>query len=304
MRRWLAVAALLWCAAAGAGEGKAPVWGVALDGNPIAAAQIAQAERESGRRAVLVLFYIQWPEHPAADGFPRESLETIRRAGAVPVLSWEPMFYRDGKVTEIPAAAILGGEYDAYIDRFAIGAREWGGELILRFGHEANLDWYHWGTAAAAFGPESPAIYKALFRYVVKRFRQAGTTGVKWAFCPNADSVPAAPWNRAAAYYPGDDVVDLLGMDGYNWGTTRTAARDGWTSNWRSFEETFGALRQELLALAPGKPLYVFETASASEGGDRREWFREALATARRWGLAGLVWFQVNKELDWRWREE
>ena len=163
-----------------------------------------------------------------------------------------------------------------------------------------NLARYHWGGALDDFGPESPARYRAMFRYVIKKFRAQGANNVRWVFCPNADSVPAAPWNRIAAYYPGDDVVDVAGLDGYNWGTTQTKAANGWDSQWRSFESIFAAPLNELKQVASGRPLAVFETASAYQGGDKEEWITSALDSAKSLGLGALIWFQVNKETDWR----
>jgi len=94
------------------------------------------------------------------------------------------------------------------------------------------------------------------------------------------DSIPAAAWNTAATYYPGHDSVDVLGMDGYNWGTAHTKAIHGYDSSFRSFAAIFGPLHEELRTLAPGKPMMVFETASASNGGDKARWAAEAARAA------------------------
>jgi len=73
-------------------------------------------------------------------------------------------------------------------------------------------------------------------------------------------------------------------MDGYNWGTAQTKATHGYDSSFRSFAAIFGPLRDELRALAPDKPVMVFETASASTGGDKARWAAEAFDTAAAWG--------------------
>jgi beta-mannanase len=133
---------------------------------------------------------------------------------------------------------------------------------------------------------------------------------VLWAFCPNAESVPApgydpaASWNRAVHYYPGDRYVDVLGMDGYNWGLTFTKEEDGWDSRWKNFREVFEQIHLELRTLAPEKPLFVFETSTVDQGGDREAWIRDAFETLREWHLNGLIWFQAEKEQDWRLRRE
>jgi hypothetical protein len=47
----------------------------------------------------------------------------------------------------------------------------------------------------------------------------------------------------------------------------------------------------------------VFETATTSQGGDKARWVAEALDTASAWGLLAVVWFEVDKELDWPLRK-
>jgi len=58
-------------------------------------------------------------------------------------------------------------------------------------------------------------------------------------------------------------------------GETQTPERHGWRSTWRGFAETFGGLHTQLRALAPDKPVYVFETASAATGGNKVVWLAE-----------------------------
>ena len=94
--------------------------------------------------------------------------------------------------------------------------------------------------------------------------------------------------------------MDILGMDGYNWGKTKTKDKDGWESRWQSFREIFEPLFRNLKRLAPEKPILIFETASVTAGGDRTAWLREALAVVGEWELSGVCWFQVDKEADWR----
>jgi len=275
---------------------------VALDGYPLTKARLEAVTGEMGRRPELVVFFLQWPADPEAGFFPGGSLDAIRETGAVPCLTWEPMFLEDGEERAVPWRRILGGEYDPYLVSFAEQAGAWERPFIIRLAHEMNLERYHWGTTREAYGPASPAIYRRLFRHVVRVFDEAGADNVLWAFCPNAESVPGDPWNRASSYYPGDAYVDILGMDGYNWGCTQTREEHGWDSRWRSFREIFAPLRCELRRLAPNKPLFVFETATVDRGGDRRAWIRDARGTLRAWGVSGVAWFQAEKEQDWRLR--
>lgn len=288
-------------ACANQGEGSLPAFGAALDGMPLTRTRLDGVQAETGLFPAMAVFFVQWPEDPSKTWFyPAETLEAVREFGAAPCLTWEPMFIdAGGEEGVIPAGRILSGEYDGYIQGFARRLREHGGPVVVRLAHEPNIPRYHWGDPDG-LGPASPATYRKLFRYIVNRFRQEDAPNVRFAFCPNAESHPFEDWNRVENYYPGSDVVDLVGMDGYNWGDTRTLEEHGWQSSFRSFKEIFKDMRARLLDLAPGKPLVVFETACAPTGGDKAAWIREMGETAREWGLAALCWFQADKETDWR----
>jgi mannan endo-1,4-beta-mannosidase len=277
-----------------------PAFGFAIEGVPTKS-DLNSLERTTGVRPRIIMFYLQWPSRPEIGIFPGEALRSIEASGALPVLTWEPKFV-DSETHEqaIPAESITAGKYDSYLQRFARESRQFGKPYLIRFAHEMNLARYHWGGSLQEFGPGSAEKYRAMFRHVVAVFRAQKANSIRWVFCPNADSVPATPWNQIGSYYPGDDVVDIVGLDGYNWGTTQTRAASGWDSEWRSFESIFAAPLQELKRVASEKPAAVFETSSASEGGNKEEWILAALDSAKSLGLTALIWFELNKEIDWR----
>lgn len=284
-------------------------FGVALEGLPERTTSYRTMEEELNLPISMVNLFLQWPTTPDAGAFPTKAAQAVSEHGALLVVTWEPLFLANGKEVSVPAEEIVSGRWDNYIERFARAAAAWGGPCIIRFGHEMNLVRYHWGGDVMHYGPASPARYRLMFRHVVTLIRRAGASNVRFAFCPNIDSdpdpkqIPEAAWNTAGAYYPGDAYVDVVGMDGYNWGTTQTTEHQGWTSQWRSFESLFSPLLTELRSIAPAKPLYVFETATAAQGGDKAQWIRGMADTLSKWQLAGLIWFQINKEIDWRIQE-
>lgn len=285
-------------------------WGFAIEGHPITERILEQVERDTRLICQVVVFFLQWPASPDERAFPIKSLEAIQARGGVPCITWEPMYYDKGREVTIPGEMITGGAYDAYIKDFAEEAAAFRGPLMIRLAHEMNISRYHWGTQEDAYGPASPEIYRAMHRHVVSLFREAGAHNVLWVFCPNAESVPStsydpgAGWNRMENYYPGDPYVDILGMDGYNWGTTQTLEKQGWRSQWRSFEDVFTQIYRELKSLSPDKPLFVFETASAAMGGNKASWIAGAMETLQKWDVQGIVWFQAHKEVDWRINSE
>jgi mannan endo-1,4-beta-mannosidase len=277
-----------------------PAFGFAIEGLPLGS-DVDALERATGIRPRLIMFYLQWPSKPEGGIFPGGALRSIEAIGALPIVTWEPMFLdSEGHEYAIAADSIIGGKYDSYLQRFARESRRFGKPYLIRFAHEMNLARYHWGGSAEEFGPGSAEKYRAMFRHVVEVFRAQRANNVRWVFCPNADSVPATLWNQIPSYYPGNDVVDVVGLDGYNWGTTQTRAANAWDSEWRSFESIFTAPLQELKQVASEKPVAVFETSSGAEGGNKEEWVLAALDAAKSLGLTALVWFELNKEVDWR----
>ena len=104
-------------------------------------------------------------------------------------------------------------------------------------------------------------------------------------FIPNANSVPQEPWNSATLYYPGDQYVDILGMDGYDWAVSETPSFP--------FTNVFSSLYMELKMIAPDKPIFIFETAASK---NKQNWVDEGLIAAKKWDIKAIIWFQVNKK--------
>lgn len=86
-------------------------------------------------------------------------------------------------------------------------------------------------------------VRRAVRRHVVDTVRGAGAGNVWWAFNPTADTYPRT--TPVEAVYPGHGYVDVLALDGYNWG-------DGQGLTWRSFRDIVGEQYARLTALAPG----------------------------------------------------
>ena len=89
--------------------------------------------------------------------------------------------------------------------------------------------------------------------------------------------------------------VDVVGLSGFN-GGTRTFAKE-----WRPFTRIYGKSLDFMEELAPGTPIALPELASAEEGGSKAAWIRGMFAEIhRRPAIRALVWFNLDKETDWR----
>ncbi|HVK75327.1 MAG TPA: glycosyl hydrolase [Kofleriaceae bacterium] len=203
----------------------------------------------------------------------------------VPLITWEPQHQ--------PLDEILAGMHDENIRSRAEGARDLGVEIFMRWGHEMNGNWYPWSGARNGGADGGPAKYIAAYRHVHDIFVEVGATNVVWIWNPLVTDVPAEPWNHWTNYYPGDEYVDWVGLDAYNWGTSSSCCV------WQSFPTLIAALYADY---AGKKPLMVPETASAEVGGDKAAWIREMHQSLKTdfTAIKALVWFDIDKETDWR----
>ena len=140
-----------------------------------------------------------------------------------------------------------------------------------------------------------PAQYVEAWRHMHGIFRKVGTPNVSWVWSPLVDDVPSD--NRFEPYYPGNTFVDVLALDGYNWGT-----RESGYGDWRSFRQVFSNAYERIARLGR-KPIWIAEVGSAVEGGDKAAWIDEMfkeLSEGFAPRITTIVWFHIDKERDWR----
>jgi beta-mannanase len=119
-----------------------------------------------------------------------------------------------------------------------------------------------------------------------------GATNISWVWNPNVPYWGSTPLNQL---YPGGDYVDVVALDGYNWGTSQS-----WSA-WQEPEVLFGEGITQLRQLAPGTPIMIAETASSEVGGSKPQWITNLFRyVSAQQDVVALVWFHINKEADWR----
>ena len=263
------------------------VLGLAVAGAPTDLTEIASIEERTGADVDQVTFYRSWS---LRGDFPAADADRVVAAGAVPELVWEPWDPAAGlEQPDYALDRVVAGDFDTYLTRWARQIRSWNQPLVIRFAHEANGDWYPW---SAGVNTNTAADYRAAWKKVVSVFDKQRVTNVTWLFTANVPYPGSKPLENL---YPGDAVVDRVGLDGYNWGTTQA-----W-STWQSFGEVFGPGVAELDALS-SRPIHVTETgAPEGAGGDKAAWITDMWA----WldahpEVSGLTWFSLAKEADWR----
>lgn len=196
------------------------------------------------------------------------------------------------------------GDHDHYLDEIVKRARSYPYDLHVRPWPEMNGDWQTFQPTARGEKEHggTHAEFKAAWRYLVTYFRDRGVDNIKWVFNPTVDVY--AETTDVRDIWPGADYVDVLGLDGYNWG------RDSGWGTWRSFDQIFRAQYNRLTSLHPSAPVWVCEVASKEprrrDGAPRdvtkskARWIRQAMRTTAFPRLTALVWFDERKERDWR----
>ena len=87
-------------------------------------------------------------------------------------------------------------------------------DAILRLGWEFNLPLFPWGNPWTD-QRQHAAAYVAAFRHVAAVMRAVPGNSFKILWCPNKGK-PSSPTTDVTLAYPGDDVVDYVGLDVYD----------------------------------------------------------------------------------------
>jgi hypothetical protein len=248
------------------------LWGTFTHGAPESHSVMNDFNAMVGRKAEI------WHTYKNFDKtlFPYDTVGRSHEAGGLPMITLEPW----GRSLR----GIARGDHDDYLKAGARQAVELGKPILLRFAHEMNGDWYPWSVGKNG---NTAGDYIAAWRHVVRVFRNAGANNVKHVWAPNVGSFANA--------WPGDEYVDYLGLDGYNFGAKY--------NSWESFEQVFDGSYRSITRLS-GKPLIITEFGANQEGGDKAAWVRHALAhstLAKYPRIRALVHFNEDRDgTDWR----
>ena len=165
---------------------------------------------------------------------------------------------------------------------------------IKAFGAPVNIAFNHEPEAAASWAKGSGPEFVAAWRKVIGVWRAEGVTNAKYVWAMTAYGFVRKDEHRAALYYPGDDVVDVIAADGYNW--ARCVSPQG---RWRELSTIIEGQRQFGLG-HPDKGLMLYEFGSAEDAADpghKAQWLRNATALFQQPGYG-----QYRAALSWEGR--
>ena len=259
------------------------------------APQITQFESTLGSKVAVASSFRGW-----GDVFPDAVQQKDAATGHTLLIAWDL-----GATSATRFTTFTSHAHDAYLAQEAAAARAFGKTLYIRPWAEMNADWsaFQPTTDAARPAGGTYAQFIAAWRYVVTYFRAHGATNVRWVFNPTTDTY--AETTSVASIWPGAAYVDVLGLDGYNWGT-------GGIFRWRSFSQIYSTQYQRLVALAPTMPVWICEFGSkepaVSDGApidtvhSKSQWYADMFAYLRTTAthVTVAVMFDVRKERFWR----
>ena len=245
----------------------------------VALETIEDFEQMVGKHQAIIASSSYWGEQ----NFPTANLNVIWRYGAMPLIYWSPWdrpYTQNRGPDRFSLTAIVEGQWDDYLDKWADAARKFGHPMIVAFGNEMNGDWFPWSgwyygadewvgdTAGPWEGPEN---FKKAYRYVVDRVRARGASNIKWMFHTNNYSYPLDTWNFAPAYYPGSDYVDWFGLSVYG-----QQFKD---EPWAEIPPLVDWPYKEMSQLDPNKPIMIAEWATGEfpRSGSKAAWVRQGL---------------------------
>jgi hypothetical protein len=230
---------------------------------------------KTGRSLDVNHSYYRWD-----DRVPSAEDRADVAAGRTPLISFKPAT-KGGQV--LRWADVASGRYDARLREVAQGLKSLGKPVFFSFHHEPEND--------QAFG--TPAEYRAAWRHVAEILRQEGATNVVKTYVTMG-------WKPelSEAYYPGNDVVDWVAGDPYNWAYSKSH----FDAPWRSFEAAAGKFYA--WAKGKGKPIMIAETGCVEDPRDpgrKAQWIREMGETLKhKWPEIKAVCYFNNNHDDGR----
>jgi beta-mannanase len=178
------------------------LWGAAAGGftDKPRDVEVKNWEKLSGRTATIFHTY-----HKGNEPFPTKDEIAMTSDPAHPrvlLMNWKIAY---GSTW----AKVAAGQQDKRIDAFAVRAKAYGKKFFLALNHEPEND----VIARSGSGMEARD-FAAMYRHTILRLRAQGVTNAinVVAYMGNEKWMSQSWWKDL---YPGDDVVDWMGLDSY-----------------------------------------------------------------------------------------
>jgi hypothetical protein len=230
-----------------------------------------------GAKPGYILWYIQ-----IGEDFPLHVTEHNKEMGIATVINHDIKSdgFTPGK-NEGLLKEIARGKWDNYFRQFAQKARDLEVDVYYRFGYEMNGDWFPWC--------EKPKLYIQAWKHVWKVFKKEKAFNIKWVFSPSVVWGQKNFNNDILPYYPGEHFVDIVALDGYNFGDYHDKYH-----TWESFYHVYASSVAGLMSF--NKPMWIAEIGCPSDP-RRQKWLRDFLEFFDNNSCFEVFfWFNENKE--------
>jgi hypothetical protein len=262
----------------------------------ISPANLAGYEQTVGRRVAWVYLDNDWFRSRA---FPAVTTGWIHAHGAVPFIRLMLRSQRRPLVTDpvFTLDRINAGAFDADLSAWADAAKAYGDPLIVEYGTEINGDWNPWSAPYNGGLDIGPVKFKQAYRHIVQLMRSRGATNITWALHYYGQNFPGDdPRNVPSTYYPGDDVVDWVGISAYG-------SEKPYDHRCPTLRQLVDDMLPQLRAATPNKPLFLFELGITDHnpGCPSGPWIHAAFTDllGGRWPeIRGFAWWNEHWSTD------
>lgn len=245
--------------------------GVYQPNSPGSTSQVTAFAKAAGFTPRITSYYTS----SFGQSFPTSFAQAMAAKGTQLLVQWQPRGTTN--------AAILEGQQDAAIIAMAKAVGALDNQVIISYGQEMNGDWYPWGNMAGS----TPAQYIAAYIHIWNLFQKEGVHNVTWMWDPNISYEGSSALKN---WYPGDQYVDWVALDGY----------------FATPETTFGALFTPSIAELrsfTSKPLFIGESGVTGSVGAGQ--LAQLFASADLAGAIGILYFDEtqtgdDEHQDWR----
>lgn len=262
--------------------------------------------------------------------FPKDFVNAAKDRDAALLIAWEPWNWDNGiDQPDFKPTKITAGDYDTHITEWLTEAQSATKDaaILVRFAPEMNDAVRPWSFGVN--GGNTADEYIEMWKHVYQ-IKESVAPDVEFMWTPLvAGSDGKGNSTEISDFYPGTEYVDMLALDGFNWGDVQNSS----TCGWQSYEDVFKAPVNEIKSLSGGKPWGIAEVASVSMGEENfqpggkcndawgwvydwpesgefyktpQDWITQAgwtkamINNAHKDGALFVNMFNAQKETDWR----
>jgi beta-mannanase len=236
--------------------------------------------QSQGSTISLEHHFVPWrPDNAQELATAIQQTQTNQRIPLITLESW-PWNWQDMQRSTL-LQDIAAGKYNETIDRALRTIHQiTPKKVLLRWGHEMEIvGQYPWSVADAQ-------AYIIAYRYLVARARQLGVDNIIWVWSPAGNA-------NAINYWPGEDVVDIVGISIY--------ATPEWHPDHTQSLPSFDRLMQQKSSVLYHweKPILIAEVGVNASPQAQKQWLIQAIDQLKKYpNVIGWVYFnQIQPEI-------